>query len=597
MKRAIRYLRFSQLGQSNGSIERQELYTDQWIKFNNIDLVDTFIDRGKSARTFDRPDFIKLQEFISRHYKGVDYLLVDQLDRFSRDAGEAMSMVKKLQRKYSIQVVSVTEGITFDYDTPGSFFRAGLQLLLAEEDNINRSIKVKGGIYTAKAKEGRFVFKNAPFGYRKEGERKDRRLLVDETQAKIVRFIYDAYLRDVPLYKIKEKSHELGFNTKGNMAVERVLSNPVYAGLLHVDAYKEYPGGLFPAIHEPIIDMTTWQMVQSKMKKPEKVRIVLDDEIPLRGVLKCHCGNPLSGAPSRGKSGRYFYYYKCRFSKHNNISAIKANDQFLGACQLMSLSENKVQEIRNGCKSAIEVEMEGNRKKIDEKKQQLAEVEEKLFAVEEKWIKNEINRDTYDRWYSTYNSSILTFKGAIDRLSKDQSEAFGILNKHLNLLTDMRYVYTTADTIKKREFVSMVFDNNLYYQDGIYRTPTMMDMLSHNSLLMKEKGYLIYEKKRDNLTIIPSSGERGIRTPGPVTVNSFQDCRNRPLCHLSGCKIIARRANYQKKNRIGVNNQQQEAGQSVKSIDPEGFCGKSKGYRIIISQPDKGACPLFRLIR
>ncbi|NBW33134.1 MAG: hypothetical protein EBR22_04170 [Cytophagia bacterium] len=26
-------------------------------------------------------------------------------------------------------------------------------------------------------------------------------------------------------------------------------------------------------------------------------------------------------------------------------------------------------------------------------------------------------------------------------------------------------------------------------------------------------------------------GERGIRTPGPVTVNGFQDRRNRPLCH------------------------------------------------------------------
>ena len=31
-------------------------------------------------------------------------------------------------------------------------------------------------------------------------------------------------------------------------------------------------------------------------------------------------------------------------------------------------------------------------------------------------------------------------------------------------------------------------------------------------------------------------GERGIRTPGPVTVNGFQDRRNRPLCHLSGGK-------------------------------------------------------------
>ena len=33
------------------------------------------------------------------------------------------------------------------------------------------------------------------------------------------------------------------------------------------------------------------------------------------------------------------------------------------------------------------------------------------------------------------------------------------------------------------------------------------------------------------------SGERGIRTPEPVTVNGFQDRRVQPLCHLSGVKI------------------------------------------------------------
>ena len=32
-------------------------------------------------------------------------------------------------------------------------------------------------------------------------------------------------------------------------------------------------------------------------------------------------------------------------------------------------------------------------------------------------------------------------------------------------------------------------------------------------------------------------GELGIRTPGPVTVNSFQDCRNRPLCQLSAANV------------------------------------------------------------
>ena len=45
-------------------------------------------------------------------------------------------------------------------------------------------------------------------------------------------------------------------------------------------------------------------------------------------------------------------------------------------------------------------------------------------------------------------------------------------------------------------------------------------------------------KKKPGLRSKPGfGGERGIRTPGPITVNSFQDCRNRPLCHLSVDKI------------------------------------------------------------
>lgn len=33
--------------------------------------------------------------------------------------------------------------------------------------------------------------------------------------------------------------------------------------------------------------------------------------------------------------------------------------------------------------------------------------------------------------------------------------------------------------------------------------------------------------------ILNTCGETGIRTPGPLTVNGFQDRRIKPLCHLS----------------------------------------------------------------
>ena len=45
-------------------------------------------------------------------------------------------------------------------------------------------------------------------------------------------------------------------------------------------------------------------------------------------------------------------------------------------------------------------------------------------------------------------------------------------------------------------------------------------------------------------------GEGGIRTPGPVTVNGFQDRRIRPLCHLSATNV--RSEEYYPKKIIGV---------------------------------------------
>lgn len=505
-------LRFSDKHQSNGSIERQELYTSQWINNNDVELVDTFIDRGRSAKTFDRPDFKKLQEFIKKHYRSVDYLVVDQLDRFSRDAGEAIKLVKKLQMSYDIQIVSVTEGITYDYGTPGSFFRTGLQLLLAEEDNINRSVKVRGGIYTAKAKEGRYIYKTPPFGYRKKGERKERHLVINEAEATIVRFIYNAYIKDMPISLIAQKAKEIGFRRSGNMAIQRILSYPLYAGMQYVEPFRDHPGGLFRAKHKPIIDLYTWEKVQKKMRKPKKERITISDELPLRGVLRCYCGKLVTGAPSRGKMGKYYYYYKCNETKHLNLSAIKAHSQLLQIFELMSLPAKAMKVIRDNSEKIFEQKMKDDKQLLEEKEKELAAEEEKLFSIEEKWIANKITHDTYERWFSTINSNRISLKEAIERLSDDPNKIYSILHRNLDSLTDLKFVYTKSDTLEKQELIRLGFDNNLYYQEGIYRTPTMIDLLSHNSHVMREKGVLIYKKRRGNFSIPPPSGMDGNRT-------------------------------------------------------------------------------------
>lgn len=69
----------------------------------------------------------------------------------------------------------------------------------------------------------------------------------------------------------------------------------------------------------------------------------------------------------------------------------------------------------------------------------------------------------------------------------------------------MRNVYQSCKTtLQQQELIRLVFDNPLYFEDHIYRTPYLIPELAHNELKMKEKGCLI--KKGDSCQRIPSGG-------------------------------------------------------------------------------------------
>src|SRR6267142_151364 len=105
-KKAVKYLRFSSEEQSHFSIERQEMITSSWMAHSNVEAVDCFVDQGWSATNFDRPDFIKLNAFIEKNYRNIDYLVVSDLTRFSREVGDAVNIAKKIQKTYGIRIVS-----------------------------------------------------------------------------------------------------------------------------------------------------------------------------------------------------------------------------------------------------------------------------------------------------------------------------------------------------------------------------------------------------------------------------------------------------------------------------------------------------------
>lgn len=512
-KRAIRYLRISTDRQSNFSISGQDQQTMHWCEINKVEIVDTFIDKGFSAKNFDRPDMNRLNSFIQKHYRTVDYLVVNDFTRFSRDAGEALVEIKKLQRLYSIKIVSTSEGVTVDYDDPGSFFFAGLRFLQGEDEIIRNRSRINLGIYTAKKGQGRYLGA-APFGYKNARDKRNVPIIiVDEARSPIVRFIYESFLNDVPLKAIETQARKMGFTLKGNSCIPKLLKNCVYTGMLSVKAYKDNPAEVVEAIHEPIIDRRQWYKVQEKIAgRSKQPQVMVSDSLPLRSVLLCHCGVPLTGAPSRSSSGAYYDYYKCKVSGHNNISALKAHSQLKEIWKYLSLPNHIIEAVHESSSELLEQRMTDNSKMLSDRLKQLADAEKKLLSVEEKWISNQLSFETYQRWYSDLTNQRMSLKSQVERLSQKHDEVHLLLKSELSKLQDLNHIYDIASTVQKQQLVRLVFDRQLYYKDSTYRTKSLMPIFMHNELKLSEMNLLFVDKKRGLSMKVPSGGAEGSRT-------------------------------------------------------------------------------------
>lgn len=247
-----------------------------------------------------------------------------------------------------------------------------------------------------------------PFGYQKVRTEDDMYLVIDEEQAAVVRYIYDAFIKGTPIYLIREHAIKLGFPLKSKFAIHRILTNPLFYGYQWVKPWKNNEGGLYPLKNfEPIVDAITWNIVKEKMNHENKPRISISDDIPLRGVLRCHCGKLLTGAPSRGKMGKYYYYYKCQTaSAHNNISAIKAHGQLIEALKWMSLPGSMISAIKMESERIMETKTRETKKLLEQKRKELVQTESQLRSIEEKWINNQITHDTYSRWHGDLTQKV-----------------------------------------------------------------------------------------------------------------------------------------------------------------------------------------------
>ena len=103
------YARYSSDNQREESIEGQLRECKEYAKNNDIQIVDSYIDRALSARTDNRPAF---QQMIKDSTKNnFEVVIVWKLDRFARNRYDSANYKAKL-RKNGVKVISATETIS-----------------------------------------------------------------------------------------------------------------------------------------------------------------------------------------------------------------------------------------------------------------------------------------------------------------------------------------------------------------------------------------------------------------------------------------------------------------------------------------------------
>ena len=103
------YARYSSDNQREESIEGQIRECKEFASKNDIQIVDTYIDRALSARTDNRPEFQRMIK--DSAYKSFETVIVWKLDRFARNRYDS-THYKRILKKNNVLVISAPEKIS-----------------------------------------------------------------------------------------------------------------------------------------------------------------------------------------------------------------------------------------------------------------------------------------------------------------------------------------------------------------------------------------------------------------------------------------------------------------------------------------------------
>ena len=241
----------------------------------------------------------------------IDIIVVYKVDRLTRSLRDFAKLVEDFD-EHGVSFISITQS----FSTTTSMGRLTLNMLLSfaqfEREVTGERIRDK---IAASKRKGIWVGGVVPLGYRVV----ERKLLVDEEEAKLVRFVFDRYLALGSLGALLEDLRLKGIVTRRRtLATKRTIGGvPFTRGpLAYLLRNRMYVGEInhgaesFPGEHRAIIPIETFEAVQLRLSAQAAASDYQQtkSEALLQGILYDDRGHRMTPSFAIKAGIRYRYY-------------------------------------------------------------------------------------------------------------------------------------------------------------------------------------------------------------------------------------------------------------------------------------------------
>ncbi len=338
-KTGVLYCRVSSKEQVEGtSLDMQERLCREYATKLGIMDPKVFVDRGESAKTADRPEFMKAISLCSNKKKPINYFIVYKLDRFARNQDDHVN-VRTILRKFGTELKSVTEPIN---ETPFGRAMEGVLSVFAELDNNVRKERSISGMME-QLKKGIWTWA-APIGFYRSYSGSN--IEPHPQDSVYIRLLFEEYAKGKYSYRALAKFiGERGFRTRNNkipfaQLMERIIKNPIYCGI--IDVWGMRIKSSFGIVSEELFNQC---QRKKKDRSQSTQRISANPNFPLRKVVCPNCRTSITGSYSTGrKRVKYPYYHHHRQNCENAKFIPKETFEQLFVEYLTKITPNKKYE-------------------------------------------------------------------------------------------------------------------------------------------------------------------------------------------------------------------------------------------------------------